>query len=267
MRKKRYSASEIEQFTHDATRDGFCILRGHFSKEKLLQWRETFTPLLEAHIVREGQLKNRGAERYYVTLPFENPFADEAIFADADVLAIVENLVGKDFVMCQLASDTPLLGSDYQEIHRDAPPLFPELEQETPMFQLAVNFPLVDVTPENGPFEVARATHSVTKETGLKMIDSGANPIEPVCLALGDVMIRDVRGLHRGTPNRTSEPRPMCVIGYSRKWLLRPEVSINIPRAVWENLSPRSQHMLRFNPIIESLENAPREEVYQSFAY
>jgi ectoine hydroxylase-related dioxygenase (phytanoyl-CoA dioxygenase family) len=267
MRKKRYSASEIEQFTHDAKRDGFCILPEHFSKEKLLQWRETFTPLLEAHIEREGQLKNRGAERYYVTLPFENSFADEEIFADTDVLAIVENLVGKDFVMCQLASDTPLLGSDYQEIHRDAPPLFPELEQETPMFQLAVNFPLVDVTLENGPFEVARRTHCVNKETGLQMIESGANPIEPVYLALGDVMIRDVRGLHRGTPNRTSEPRPMCVIGYSRKWLHRPEVSINIPRAVWGNLSPLSQHMLRFNPIIESLEEAPKEEVYQAFAY
>jgi ectoine hydroxylase-related dioxygenase (phytanoyl-CoA dioxygenase family) len=267
MSGNRYSISEIEQFTNEALRDGFCILRGHFPKGKLQRWRETFTPLLEAHIEREGKLKNRGAERYYVTLPFENIFADEEIFADADVLAIVENLVGKDFVMPQLATDTPLLGSDYQEIHRDAPPLFPELEQETPMFQLAVNFPLVDVTPENGPFEVARGTHCVNKETALRMIESGANPIEPVCLALGDVMIRDVRGLHRGTPNRTDEPRPMCVIGYSRKWLLRPEVSINIPRNVWENLSPLSQHMLRFNQIVESLENAPKEEVYQSFAY
>lgn len=267
MSENRYSISEIERLTDEALRDGFCILRGHFPLEKMRRWRETFAPLLDAHIEREGKLKNRGAERYYVTLPFENVFADEAIFADADILAIVENLVGKDFVMCQFASDTPLFGSDYQEIHRDAPPLFPEISGETPMFQLAVNFPLVDVTPENGPFEVARGTHSVNKEEGLRMIEAGENPIEPVCLNLGDVMVRDVRGLHRGTPNRTREPRPMCVIGYSRKWLLRPEVSIDIPRQVWENLLPQSRQMLRFNRIVESIEEAPRAEVYQSFAY
>ena len=264
-----YSQTEIEQFTSDAERDGFCILRDHFPIEKLRDWQAHFAPLLTAHIEREGAVNNRGSARHYVTLPFDAPFADEAVFADADILAIVENLVGADFVMCQLATDTPLLGSDYQEIHRDAPPLFPDwTTTETPMFQLAVNFPLVDVTPENGPFEVARGTHNIHKEAGLKMLAAGEAKLEAVCLKLGDVMIRDVRGLHRGTPNRTDEPRPMCVIGYSRKWLLRPEVSINIPRRVWENLSAPSQQMLRFNQIVESIETAKTDaEVYQSFAF
>jgi ectoine hydroxylase-related dioxygenase (phytanoyl-CoA dioxygenase family) len=267
MNQGRYNNAEIEQFTHEAMRDGFCILPQHFSREKLNEWREKFTPLLEDHIAREGELQNRGAERYYVTLPFDAPFADEEIFADADILAIVENLVGRDFTMVQLATDTPLLGSEYQDIHRDAPPLFPEIRQETPSFQLAVNFPLVDVTPENGPFEVARGTHTVTKEDGLKMIETGERPLEPICLKLGDVMVRDVRGLHRGTPNKSSVPRPMVVIGYSRRWLFRPEVSIRIPRAVWENLSPQSRQMLRFNQVVESLDDAPQTEIYQAFAY
>ena len=267
MNKGRYTQSEIEQFIREARRDGFCILPQHFSKQKLNEWREAFAPLLEKHIEREGELKNRGAERYYVTLPFDAPFADEEIFADADILAIVENLVGKDFTMVQLAADTPLFGSEYQDIHRDTPPLFPETGRETPSFQLAVNFPLIDVTPENGPFEVARGTHLMTKEDGLKLIENGERPLEPICLKLGDVMVRDVRGLHRGTPNKTREPRPMCVIGYSRRWLFRPEVSIRIPRAVWENLSPQSQAMLRFNRVVESLSDAPETEIYQAFAY
>ena len=267
MKKNRFSEIEIKQFIDEVMRDGFCVLSGHFPKDKLLKWREEFTPLLWEHIENQGQIENRGVNRYYVTLPFENLFADETIFADADILKIVENLVGEDFVMCQLASDTPLKGSDYQEIHRDAPPLFPESENETPAFQLAVNFPLVDVTTENGPFEVARGTHLLSKQEGLKLVENGENPIEPICLELGDVMIRDVRGLHRGTPNRTNEPRPMCVVGYSRRWLFRPEVSITIPKTVWENLSPEAQKMLRFNRIVETLENAPKEEIYQSFAY
>jgi ectoine hydroxylase-related dioxygenase (phytanoyl-CoA dioxygenase family) len=263
----RYSQTEIESFVEETLREGYCVLRGHFPKDTLNRWYEAFAPLLEAHIAREGHLQNRGAERYYVTLPFINPFADPSIFEDDDVLAIIERLVGEDAVMCQLATDTPLLGSAYQDIHRDALPLFPETGGETPPFQLAVNFPLVDVTLENGPFEVARATHMISKEEGLQRLAAGEVQLEPLTMRAGDVMIRDVRGLHRGTPNRTKSPRPMVVIGYSRRWLFRPEVSIRVPRAALDGLSERARRLLRFNPVVESLEDRPESEVYQSFAY
>ncbi|MEJ7618054.1 MAG: phytanoyl-CoA dioxygenase family protein [Pyrinomonadaceae bacterium] len=263
----RYGVAQIEHFTEQVLTDGFCVVPHHFSREKLLAWRAALLPLLSAHVEREGRLQNRGTARYYVTLPFAAPFADPELFEDDDLLAIVERLVGEDCVMCQLASDTPLLGSEYQDVHRDTPPLFPEWGRETPPYQLAVNFPLVDVTEENGPFEVARGTHLMSKTEGLQQIENGQVSLEPVLLQLGDVMVRDVRGLHRGTPNRTDTPRPMVVIGYSRRWLLRPEVSIRIPRATLSTLSPRAQRMLRFNPVIESLADDERREVYQSFAY
>jgi ectoine hydroxylase-related dioxygenase (phytanoyl-CoA dioxygenase family) len=263
----RYRQSEIESFAQETLSEGFCVLREHFPKETLKHWREKFLPLLETHVAREGHLQNRGAERYYVTLPFAEPFSDPAIFEDDDILAIVELLAGEDPVMCQLATDTPLFGSDYQDIHRDAPPLFPETGQETPPFQLAVNFPLVDVTLENGAFEVARRTHLLSKEEGLRQLETGAARLEPLTMQLGDVMIRDVRGLHRGTPNRTEEARPMVVIGYSRRWLFRPEVSIRVPRAALETLSPRARRLLRFNRVVESLDEGLETEIYQSFAY
>ena len=80
-------------------------------------------------------------------------------------------------------------------------------------------------------------------------------------------MIRDVRALHRGTPNRTREPRPMVVVGYSRRWLFRPEVHIRVPRAVHDTLSERARFLLRFNPVVESADDAGGHEVYQAFAY
>jgi hypothetical protein len=263
----RYDHIQLQQFAQAVITDGFCVLPGHFSPAKLHCWRQSFLPLLKQHISREGHLQNRGPSRYYVTLPFTTPFADPCIYEDDDVLAVVEQLVGRDAVMCQLASDTPLLGSTTQDIHRDALPLFPETGKETPPFQLAVNFPLVDVTIDNGPFEVARRTHMMSKEEGLRLLERREIRLEPMTMKLGDVMIRDVRGLHRGTPNRTPEPRPMIVIGYSRRWLFRPEVSINIPRFMWDQLSVRARHLLRFNPIVDSLDDAPEVERYQSFAY
>jgi hypothetical protein len=267
MNSGRYHKSEIDSFVQKVLEEGYCILPDHFSKDTLKRWREAFAPLLDAHIKKEGHLQNRGAGRFYVTLPFAPPFAEPSIYEDEDVLAVVSGLVGEDAVMVQLATDTPLLDSEYQDIHRDAPPLFPESGIETPPFQLAVNFPLVDVEIENGPFEVARRTHMISKEEGLRLIESGEVALEPVTMRLGDVMIRDVRGLHRGTPNRTDNPRPMCVIGYSRRWLFRPEVSIRIPRAALETLSERARQMLRFNPVVDSLDDAGETEIYQSFAY
>jgi hypothetical protein len=107
----------------------------------------------------------------------------------------------------------------------------------------------------------------MSKEEGLQRLQRGEVTLEPIPMKLGDVMIRDVRGLHRGTPNHTSEPRPMVVIGYSRHWLWRPEVSIQIPRATFNNLSARARQLLRFNPIVESLDEPEDTERYQSFAY
>jgi Phytanoyl-CoA dioxygenase (PhyH) len=268
MNAGRYSATEIDSFVEAVRRDGFCVLNAHFDAGLLNDWRAAFQPLLDAHIQREGHLRNRGPQRFYVTLPFSSPFADPRIYEDEDVLAICAQLVGADMVMCQLATDTPLLGSEYQDVHRDALPLFPETKQETPPFQLAVNFPLVAVATENGPFEVARGTHMLTKEEGLRRIAAGEIELEPILLNLSDVMIRDVRGLHRGTPNRTETPRPMVVIGYSRRWLFRPEVSIRVPRAMRANLSERARQLLRFNPIVDELANEDASgEIYQQFAY
>ncbi|MFN2492901.1 MAG: phytanoyl-CoA dioxygenase family protein [Pyrinomonadaceae bacterium] len=263
----RYDTTDIKQLAGLVIQDGFCILRNHFSQEKLDGWRENFRPLLDTHIAREGHLQNRGPGRYYVTLPFTPPFSDPDIYEDEDILSIVERLVGPDAVMCQLASDTPVIGSTYQDIHRDAPPLFPETGKETMPFQLAVNFPLVEVTVENGPFEVARGTHMMSKEEARRRLDSGECRLEPITMQLGDVIVRDVRGLHRGTPNQTHVPRPMVVIGYSRRWFFRPEVSIRIPRTALDELSPRARQLLRFNPIVESLSDENETERYQSFAY
>ncbi len=41
------------------------------------------------------------------------------------------------------------------------------------MFQLAVNFPLVDMTLENGPVEIAKGTHMINKEEATKRMEAG----------------------------------------------------------------------------------------------
>jgi hypothetical protein len=86
-------------------------------------------------------------------------------------------------------------------------------------------------------------------------------------MELGDVMVRDVRALHRGTPNRTDQPRPMVVIGYSRSWYFRPEVHIDVPADADERLSLRAKRLLRYMPRVDRLDVARAPEAYQKFAY
>ena len=74
---------------------------------------------------------------------------------------------------------------------------------------------------------------------------SGEAPLVPLPLSRGDVMIRDVRHIHRGTANRTAVPQPMMVVGYQRHWFHRPDVWLDVPRDVWPALPEQTRHRLR----------------------
>ena len=244
------------------------LLKGCFPVETIDAWSRAFEPLLRAGMEADKDDPNRGPGRFYVTLPFHGLWADPEIIDNDAVMAVVAELVGADGVLCQLASDTPVEGSDYQILHRDTQLLFPETGAESPPYQLAVNFPLCDVTDANGPMEWAPGTHMLSKAEGMRRVQSGEAPLLKAYMERGDVMIRDVRHIHRGTPNPSGVPRPMVVIGYSRRWLYRPEVSIRLPREVLKGLPKRAQKQLRFNPVFDTVEEATRPgESYRVFAY
>jgi hypothetical protein len=263
-----YTTAEHDAFARDFNRDSLVMLRNHFPRTKLERWREAFEPLFQAQVQKERDDPNRGSQRFYVTLPFVGVFADPQIYEDPDVLAIVERVAGPDPVLCQLATDTPLKGSDYQSWHTDTPALFPELNNnDTPSFQLAVNFALCDVNDDNGPFETTLGTHRMNKGDALAGLASGAIAQHRYQMAMGDVMIRDVRALHRGTPNVTDQPRPMVVLGYSRRWLHRPEVHIRVPQSGWDALSPTGRKLLRYNPVVPDAQALSSSESYRVFAY
>src|SRR4051812_14651356 len=110
----RYDESMRDALAEAFKRDGFLLLHDHLPRATIQAWRDAFLPLLQPHIDADAN-GNRGPGRYYVTLPFEGLFADPAIICDEDIVGIVERVAGPDPVMCQLASDTPVLGSGFQD--------------------------------------------------------------------------------------------------------------------------------------------------------
>jgi hypothetical protein len=123
----------------------------------------------------------------------------------------------------------------------------------------------VEVTAENGPFQMARGTHVLPREAGLRKVASGEIPMESFYMQLGDVMIRTPLALHRGSPNRTSQPRPMVVMGYAMHWLHTPKVDLTLPRDYYEGLPESVRQMLR----CQVVEQLPQEKVetYVNFKY
>ena len=246
-----WNEKDVNHYIEEVKENGFTVLKGFIPVESIDQMAEQFTPLLKTRLERGNP--DRGPNRFYLTLPFVMPFADENYFADPLLLNILEGIVGSDPVMCQLAVDTPLKGSDYQTIHRDTEGLFFEQPSyiETPAYQLAVNFPLCDIVDDSiGPLQIAKSTHKMTSFEQNQLIENNSVKLETLYMKKGDILIRDVRGLHRGTPNVTDIPRPMVVVGYSRKWLRRPEVGINIPQSIYNNLNTSAKRLLRYESIV-----------------
>lgn len=231
--------------------DGFCILRDQLPRAAVEAVRDAFAPLLEAHVREHDDHPNRGPRRHYIPLPFRPPFYHPAFFNNDAIIAIISGVFGEDMAIDQFASDTPLKGSVHQDVHADIGPLFPESpDLVCPPPLLATNFSFIDVTPAHGPFEVARGTHRMPRAQALEDVKQGRIGLEPLFLNVGDVLIRDVRTVHRGTPNTTDQPRGVAVISYVRAWYRREghQSENRMPAATWAMLSEREQHLLRLIP-------------------
>ncbi len=262
--KPTFTATDLDRLAEELNRDGICVIHGLFDRRLVEEWAQAFDSLFRERQNRPGGLAPREQARYYLTLPWVPPFANTDVFANPVILGVLNRVFPQEYVMVQLGVDVPLQGSNYQEIHRDYRPLFSD-QVVTPLYALAVNFPLVEVTAENGPFQMARGTHVLPRDEGLLKIATGEIPIESFHMMPGDVMIRTPLALHRGSPNQTSEPRPMVVMGYAMHWLHTPKVDLTLQQDYYESLPEQVRQLLR----CQVVERLPEEkaETYVNFKY
>lgn len=260
----KFTATDLDRFAEELNRDGICVIRGLFDKELIEEWAQAFNALFQERQNRPGGLAPRGQARYYLTLPWVKPFANVDVFANSVILGVLNRVFFQEYKMVQLAVDIPTEGSDYQEIHRDFRPLFSD-QIVTPLYALAVNFPLVEVTEDNGPFQMARGTHVLPREEGLVKIAAGEIPMESFYMKPGDVMIRSPLALHRGSPNRTSQPRPMIVMGYVMHWLHTAKVDLTLQQDCYNSLPEEIKQLLRCE-VVEQL-SEDKVETYVNFKY
>jgi ectoine hydroxylase-related dioxygenase (phytanoyl-CoA dioxygenase family) len=186
-------------------------------------------------------------------LPFELPYADPDLYLNPTVLAILDNLFGKDMICTYFASDTPFPGSDYQKVHLDARLPFPEAPYGVPVYSVVLNAPLVDFTDENGPLEMwPNGTHTIAQPRDMERLVENMPSVRPH-LTAGSLLLRDARVWHRGPPSRGARSRPNVALVYSRGWFRfeNAPYRIKIPRAVYEAFPDNLKAMFRYVAILE----------------
>lgn len=207
----------------------------------------------------------RGPERWYVEVQPERLSAFATIAAHPWFVAVCEAVLGRDYRIVEVGFDIPFPGAADQPWHRD----FAVPEATTKgrrLNSLAFNLTTVDTRPEHGPFEIAPGTQWDAFEGCAKGMFPPAE-LWPRYEARavkklpkrGDISARSALTVHRGTANRSDEPRPVMVIGVdapdatngahhdlqaTESYLasLPPQVRSHLPARLVERLEPVVQH-------------------------
>ncbi|HCL31287.1 MAG TPA: phytanoyl-CoA dioxygenase [Candidatus Latescibacteria bacterium] len=246
--KKPFADDQLTEHLEKIDRVGYTILENLIPKTAITAMAAAFEPLYRSNLDTIRNNPNRGSMRHYIVLPFEPPFYQPAFNGSPEIFAIVHALLGEDAVCAQFASDTPALGSIYQDWHADTTRNFSADGQLQPLTLIAANTSFVDITPENGPFEVSDGSHHIPD--AIEKLNNGELAFKPLMMKAGDVLVRDPRCIHRGTPNRTDMPRGVAVLGFDRAGHERTGHMVEnaIDPAFYSSLSEPEQRMYRKVP-------------------
>lgn len=233
--------------------NGYVILENALPRDYVEDLRSAYMALFEAYL--EDPAPTSAKNHYRVDLPFRQPFSDALVVDNPVAMPIIEALIGTDCVCRYFASNTCTPGSEYQAVHSDIYPLFPATQVVPPAYMVVLNIPLVDTTEENGPIEIwPGGTHLRTIAADEMKKLAAHMHSEPVVMPAGSILIRDGRMWHRGTLNRSDQPRPNIALAYSRPWMVAPTRRIGIPQKRYEALSDRAQGYFRLEAIGESVD-------------
>lgn len=199
--------------------DGIIGHKGAFERAWVERMREDIETLFEDALKRPGGAVGRGPKRYYVEIHPENIRGFVDLATHPWVVAVCENVLGRDYKIVEIGFDVPGPGAMNQPWHRDFPSP-PETLVERRLNSLAFNVTAVDVFEDMGPFEIAPGTqwdepdgfeHGMfPPKTLYPRYESRAQQKMP---KMGDISARSALTIHRGTANHSDKSRPVLVLG------------------------------------------------------
>ena len=265
-----------EQQTYDAAEimgglygDGIIGLKGAFTPDWADTVREDILTLFaEAQAVERGALP-RGPERFYVEVQPERIRGFVSIATHPWFVAVCEAVLGPHYTIVEVGFDIPFPGAADQPWHRDF-----QAPQATlvgrRLNSLAFNLTTIDTRPEHGPFEVAPGT----QWDPIPDADGGMFPPRErwdrytqravqKMPQRGDISARSALTIHRGTANRSTEARPVLVVGVDA-----PDATnahhhdLQVTRAYLDSLPPQVRDHLTYR-VADELETVVQHHVIE----
>jgi ectoine hydroxylase-related dioxygenase (phytanoyl-CoA dioxygenase family) len=226
-------------------RDGAVVFDNLFPLPLLEKLRRD---VLRRH--ESGQLRERGlvrdiGGRYAALIPFEGPFLDPRFYADPKLLEVIESLLGATRCIGSLEAVVAMPGAYRQHQHIDGPLRFDRTVggskrtfkgdlSDLPPYAVTLCVPLCAVDEQNGPTAIWPGSH----RTALRARPPGEAeiardfPVEHMAGPFGRAFLFDYRTFHGGTPNHTSEPRPVLMFVFTRSWFRDPNLTEVFPNVV-----------------------------------
>ena len=211
-------------------RDGCVVLANAIETSIIDTLNERMTPdteILKSNPDKIHWNQGRAAGNVSQNPPFERKYMFPQIYANRPAAAVMTNIFGPRPQLRYIRTNT-LVGdtAGRQVVHKDC-----QFEHEFAPFHMALNIPLVDVSPQNGSTELWLGTSRLAEwsdlditrpELGIRTekLDE-RRKIRPPCypeIKRGSLVLRDIRLWHAGMPNHTSETRVMLAFGYQAAW-------------------------------------------------
>ena len=142
---------------------------------------------------------------------------------------------------------------EYQGLHSDN--VWTELHdpvggvtmRDLPVPVVHINFPLVDLTTENGPIRQIPGTHRSRAPIPRLADEPEWMRLSTICpLPAGSAIFRDARCWHGGTPNLSREVRAMPNVEYFAPWFRSEALIRSMSYERWQTLSPHAQRICRY---------------------
>lgn len=198
--------------------DGIIGLKGAFAPEWCDELHEDIMTLFDEARRVEGGALPRGPQRWYVEVQPERVRGFVDIATHPWFVAVCEAVLGLEYKIVEIGFDIPFPGAADQPWHRDFRSPEATLKGRR-LNSLAFNLTTVDTRPEHGPFEIAPGTQwdDLTGARDAMFPDRSlwrryiARAVQKLPQR-GDISARSALTIHRGTANRSNEPRPVLVV-------------------------------------------------------
>jgi len=199
--------------------DGVIALKGAFSSQFADLLHDDMLSLFREAQQIEGGALPRGPQRWYVETQPERIRGFAQIVSHPWFVAVCQSVLTQDYRIVEVGFDIPFPGAEDQPWHRDFKAPDATLKGRR-LNSLAFNLTAVDTKPEHGPFEIALGTQwDAIPDAKDGMFPDRSLWERYISRAVqklpqrGDISARSALTIHRGTANRSREPRPVLVVG------------------------------------------------------